>query len=55
MNHRFSQLNVVLARWVKNARSAINFWLFEIGAVQETALLQELGVKVATWLFSRSA
>jgi len=54
MDYRFSQLNVVLTRWVKNARSAIDFWLFEIGAVQEAALLQELGLEVAARLFSGS-
>jgi len=54
MDYRFSQLNVVLTRWVKNARSAIDFWLFEVGAVQEAALLQELGLKVAARLFSGS-
>ena len=54
MDYSFSQLNVVLTRWVKNARSTINFWLFEVSAVQEAALLQELGFKVATRLLSRS-
>ena len=54
MDHCFSQLNVVLTRWVQDTRSAIDFRLFEVGAVQKAALLQELRFVVATRLLSGS-